>query len=395
MHSFEIETMKEESGDYIFDAAVLPNRNFDYLDYLGVIRDISAVLKLDANIPQSSFEKYRLVYMEFSDIEKILGVSIPEKEVIDILTRLGMKIKKEGESMTVKIPIFRPDVGIKEDVVEEVARIYGYEKIEAKTPEGLLALPERNDNLFYARVARRVLTGLGFDEVYNYSFADKGEFELENPIAKGKEFLRTNLLNGLRENVKNNSRYFEDIKIFEIGKIFSRGGEIISLAGAINKRNFYEIKGVVDAILKSMGISDFYYGELADKVAEIRVGNSSLGVADRDGFELNFEELVKLANESVEYKPISKYPAVARDLALFIPSGVKAAKVTDTIKNAAWKFLADSDLFDIYEKDGRKSLAFHLMFQSYDRTLTDEEVNSVMNKIIKALEENPAWETRK
>ena len=395
MHSFEIETMKEESGDYIFDAAVLPNRNFDYLDYLGVIRDISAVLKLDANIPQSSFEKYRLVYMEFSDIEKILGVSIPEKEVIDILTRLGMKIKKEGESMTVKIPIFRPDVGIKEDVVEEVARIYGYEKIEAKTPEGLLALPERNDNLFYARVARRVLTGLGFDEVYNYSFADKGEFEFENPIAEGKEFLRTNLLNGLRENVKNNSRYFEDIKIFEIGKIFPRGGEIISLAGAINKGKFYEIKGVVDAIFKSMGVSDFYYEELAGKVAEIRAGNFSLGVADHDGFELNFEELVKLANESVEYRPISKYPAIARDLALFVPSGVKAAEVTDTIKNAAGEFLADSDLFDIYEKGGRKSLAFHLMFQSYDRTLTDKEVNSVMNKIIKALEENPAWETRK
>ncbi|MEK7122031.1 MAG: hypothetical protein AAB807_00455, partial [Patescibacteria group bacterium] len=138
MHSFEVEAVKEKKGDYIFDAAVLPNRDFDYIDHLGVIKDISAVLKLDANIPQSSSEKYRLVHMGFSDIEKILGVSIPEKEVIDILTRLGMEIKKEGETMAVKIPIFRPDIEIKEDVVEEVARIYGYEKIEAKTPEGLL-----------------------------------------------------------------------------------------------------------------------------------------------------------------------------------------------------------------------------------------------------------------
>ncbi|MEK9183845.1 MAG: hypothetical protein AAB890_02120, partial [Patescibacteria group bacterium] len=203
------------------------------------------------------------------------------------------------------------------------------------------------------------------------------------------------LLNGLSENVKNNSRYFEDIKIFEIGKIFPRGGEIISLAGVINKGKFYEIKGVVDVILKSIGVSDFYYEESAEKVAEIRIGNSSLGAIDRDGFELNFEELVKLANESAEYKPISKYPAVMRDLALFVLPGVKVMEVTDVIENTAGELLADSDLFDIYENADRKSLAFRLIFQSHDKTLTDEEVNDVMNKIFKALEANLGWEVRK
>ena len=395
MHSLEVESVEKKESDYIFDVAVLPNRAFDYIDHLGVIRDISAILKIEANVPTPSYDRRRTVSFKFSDIEKILGVNIPEKEVIDILTRLDMEIKKEGETMAVKIPDFRPDIELKEDVIEEIAIIYGYEKIEPKTPEGLLISPKKNDNFFYAGIVRRILTGLGFDEVYNYSFAGKGEFELENPIAEGREFLRANLLNGLSENVKNNSRYFEDIKIFEIGKIFPRGGEIISLAGVINKGKFYEIKGVVDVILKSIGVSDFYYEESAEKVAEIRIGNSSLGAIDRDGFELNFEELVKLANESAEYKPISKYPAVMRDLALFVLPGVKVMEVTDVIENTAGELLADSDLFDIYENADRKSLAFRLIFQSHDKTLTDEEVNDVMNKIFKALEANLGWEVRK
>ena len=181
-HSFEVESVKEKDGDYVFDVAVLPNRAYDYVDHLGIIKDISAVLKLDANTPQPSYEKSRVVLFSLSDIEKILGVAVSEDEAVGILIRLDMKIEKENGKLSVKIPEFRPDIELKEDIAEEIARIYGYDKIEPRAPEGTLALSKRNDNFFYAVAVRRILTGLGFDEVYNYSFAKAGEFELENPI---------------------------------------------------------------------------------------------------------------------------------------------------------------------------------------------------------------------
>lgn len=394
MYSLEVETVGQKGGDYIFGIAILPNRIFDYVKHLGVIRDISAVLRLNANTPPFSGE-YRSVYLNFGDIEKILGASVSEERVIDILTRLGMQVVKEGEKMTVEVPTFRPDVETKEDMIEEVARIYGYEKIEAKAPGGLLLSPERNDNFFYASMVRRVLTGFGFDEVYNYSFSNKGEFELENQAMEGRKFLRVNLIDSLNENIKSNERYFKNVKVFEIGKTFPRGGEVISLAGATSQQDFYEIKGITGAILKSLNISDFYYKESAEKVAEIRVGNSSLGVLDHGCFELNFEEFVKLANENVEYRPVSKYPAIMRDLAIFVPLRARVGEVTDIIENAAGELLVDSDLFDIYEKGSRKSLAFHLAFQSQEKTLTDEEINDVVKKVFEALESNPDWEVRK
>lgn len=408
MHSLEIEAVEKKdtrppslrsgvSGreDYVFDLAVLPNRVFDYIDHLGIVRDVSAVLKLDANAPAPSYNKRRAVFLKFGDIKKILGVDVPEIEIIDILTRLGMETDKRGDQMSIKIPDSRPDIELKEDVIEEIARIYGYEKIEGKTPEGILAPPERNDNFFYAAGARRILTGLGFDEVYNYSFANKGKFELENPVVKGREFLRTNLLDGLKSAIKNNEHYFKSIKVFEIGKIFPAEGENISLAAAINEGNFYEIKGVADAALEGLGIANFYYKDSAGGIAEIRTDDFLLGIADHDGFELNFEKLVKLANENAEYAPVSKYPAIMRDIALFVPLKTKVDEVADVIENAAGELLADSDLFDIYENKERKSMAFHLIFQSQEKTLTDEEVNSVMNKIFGALEANPDWEVRK
>lgn len=395
MHSLEVESAEKKDSDYVFDTAVLPNRIFDYIDHLGIVKDISAVLKLDATAPALSYDKRRAVSFRFGDIEKILGASIPEKEVIDILTRLGMEVNKKDDQVSIKIPDSRPDIELKEDVIEEIARIYGYEKIEAKAPEGILAPPERNDNFFYTAAARRILTGLGFDEVYNYSFAKKGDWELENPPSKDKGFLRTNLAQGLEENYKNNSKYFKNIKIFELGKIFPVHGERLSLGAISNKADFYEMKGVVDTLLSGLGIDDFFYKDRDNRVAEVRVDGKAIGHIDTNSFELDFDELARLADENVEYKPISKYPSIVRDVAVFVPLNEKVENVLDVIENTAGELLTDSDLFDIYENDERKSMAFHLIFQSQEKTLTDEEVNSVMNKIFGALEANSDWEVRR
>lgn len=397
MHSQEVEGVEEKDGDWVFEVKVLPNRNYDFIDYQGAIRDISAILKIDPK--KGSLKKsdntIGEIPIKFGDIEKILGFKIAQSEIDEILTKLGFIIKKSDNAMFIFIPDFRPDVSNKESVAGEIGRIYGYDKIEPVVPDGSLVPPKRNNILFFANVARKILTGAGFFEVYNYSFAKKGDWELQNPPAKDKSFLRTSLAGGLENNVKENSKHFKDIKVFEIGKIFPKSGEVISLGARNNRADFYETKGLVDAVLEGLGIADFYYQESVENVADIRIGNADVGVVDHNHFELNFEELARLANETTEYDPISKFPAIVRDVAVFVPLDEKVDNVLNIIENTAGKLLVNADLFDIYENDERKSLAFHLVFQSSEKTLTDEEINSIMRKVFEAVEFNSDWEVRK
>ena len=199
----------------------------------------------------------------------------------------------------------------------------------------------------------------------------------------------------LDANVKENSKYFKNIKIFELGKIFPENGERMALGAVSNKADFYEMKGVTDELLNGLGIDEFFYKDHDNKVAEVQADGKVIGHIDTNSFEFDFDELVKLADESVEYEPVSKYPAIVRDIAVFVPLNKKVENVLDVIENTAGKLLIDTDLFDIYENEERKSLAFHLIFQSPEKTLTDGEVNGIMEKIFAAVEANPDWEVRK
>ena len=221
MHSQEVESAGPKNGDFEFEVKILPNRAYDYINYFGVIRDIAAILKLDAKISLTEPKEREIIFVKESDFEKILGVKISHEEILDILKRLGMDVAVKGEIFSVGAPSERPDLKIKEDIVEEVARIYGYDKIKEKVPEGLLIPPKRNDDLFFASIARKIIVGLGFSEVYNYSFVKNGDWELQNPPSQDKKFLRTNLADGLSANVKENSKYFKDIKFLNWEK-FSR-----------------------------------------------------------------------------------------------------------------------------------------------------------------------------
>ena len=248
------------------------------------------------------------------------------------------------------------------------------------------------------------MASAGFSEVYNYSFGKKGYIELANPIAKDKKFLRDNLLDGLKKNIEDNLRYFKQARVFEIGKVFPAAGEAISFAGMVSaggKDDFYEVKGAVDAALDKLGITDAWYGDSEKGAAEVMVGNTSIGHIEKRGafigWELNFEMIVRMATEEVEYRPISKYPAAQRDLSIFVPLRTNVVEVMNIIENTAGMLLVDTDLFDIYEilEENRKSFAFHLIFQSQEKTLSEEEINGLMNKIMDALDANPLWEVRR
>jgi len=331
------------------------------------------------------------IKLDNDQVRKLLGVKISDKEISDILKRLGLD--KE-------IPTRRPDISIPEDLIEEVGRIYGFEKIPSQLPEAVLIPAQRSEDLIYQNKVKDILTNLGFTEVYNYSLLDKkesGSVELANPTSEDLKYLRTSLIPVLEKNVRENRKYFENVRLFEIGKVFCLDKKEVKeqkkLAGVLYPGDFYRLKGLVETLLNRVGISDVWYGELEKGRAEVKTGNDLLGWLDSDTFEIDFAKLVELATEERVYAPPSKYPAMIRDIALLVDQGTKVVEVLNVINQAGGPLVRDVDLFDIYQKEGRKSLAFHIVFQSNEKTLTDSEVNGLQDKIIKALEEN--WEVRK
>lgn len=355
------------------------------------------------------------------------------------------------EAFVITIPTYRRDIRMKADIIEEVSRIYGYQNIKSKLPEGILMLPKRNDEIFWENLSKNALVSAGFTEVYNYSFIggkdlrvdfiiSENILELQNYTSDDKRYLRPNLIFGFLRNIEENFKYFDEARIFEVGKIFALNakgkiserkfiGGAISLGGKKNSakaEEFYELKGAIDLLMQKLGVPEFWYDDyqatpetIEEKIwhrlrlAEIKVGDervgfigeinpSIIGNYDIDGraaiFEIDFEKLARLANEDFIYSPISKFPAIERDLAILTPINVKVDEVLNILENIGGQLLINTDLFDIYEGDnireGKKSLAFHLIFQSRERTLSDREVDEILAEVIVALSEE-GWEIRR
>lgn len=402
-----------------------------------------------------------IVTVKHGYIESLLGIKIKSPEVLKVFSRLSLSVKqiKKGKEIfyQVKIPTRRADLISQEDLIEEIGRLLGYENIISKMPSGVLIPSVKEEVLIYADKIRDILTGVGYSEVYNYSFiseADKQNFnlqnlaELNNPLSHEQKYLRPNLAIGLINNLKDNLKYFlpgsgftpkdKALRLFEIGHVFSEVGhdfgEEKRISGLIYLKNekkkdaaFYEIKGAVETLCHKLGLSDEWSDSHIQeglpanwksifyqlKTAQIKSGEKILGWIGEinpkiasdlgiDGkasiFEIDFSILVKLVNEEKEYKPPSKFPAITRDLAILVSATTKTEEILNIIENNGGDLLVDVDLFDIYEgKDltaKNKSLAFHLIFQSDEKNLSDNEINRLMEKIIKSIE-NKGWKIRK
>lgn len=383
-----------------------------------------------------------------AQVERLLGIKVSDKEIKDILVRLDFGVKSMASKFQVTVPTRRLDVTMPEDLIEEIGRVYGFEKVPSQMPRASLIPAQRNEDLVYQNKVRDILANLGFSETYNYSLIGDKEagiyrekpdlVELLNPISQEQKYLRLCLMPNLIKNVRENKKYFEKVRIFEIGQAFEKGSgknkvkEQKRLAGVLSlkennqPREFYRLKGVVDALLNRLRITNQWYDdELTENTlvpdychqsrrAEIKVDNQVLGwigqISDSAlkklevkssvaGFELDFGKLVELATEERIYLLPSKYPAVVRDIALLVEPGTKVVEVLNLINSAGGRLVRDVDLFDIYEganiPESKKNFAFHIIFQSNDHTLTDAEVNKLQEKIIKALEEEGGWEVRK
>lgn len=384
----------------------------------------------------------KLVKLEIAKIESVLGAKIPLKNILAVLKSLGFMIAKSNkDSLFVKIPTYRLDICFQEDLIEEIGRIYGYEKISVQTPISAIATPSIDNDILWANRARIALSSIGFFEAQNYSFVsqknkddlgllDSDLIEILNPLSSEQQYLRPNLLINLLKNVKNNLAYYSDIKLFEIGNIFNKDEykdkiyDVINLrlSGVIahktDKDMFYEAKGVVDYLLSSMGIADYFYKDIDLKsniwkrnaMAKIELNGIDIGyvgvpqkmILDKMGincqdvaiFDFDFAKLSDLATQEYEYQEIPKYPAIIRDISILVPFNAKIDDVLQRIDDVKSDLIEDVDLFDIFEKDGNKSLAFHIIFQAKDRTLTGQEIDPIMQKIIEILSKNKDWKPR-
>jgi phenylalanyl-tRNA synthetase beta chain len=360
-------------------------------------------------------QKETVIAVELSYIQTLLGVQISNEECEDIFRRLKFTFKKEGDVFHITIPPYRLDLTIKQDIVEEVGRIYGYDKIPAAELPATSFKPGIQKEYYYANKVRDFLVERGFSEVYTYSLVAKVEnekgVELINPLASDKNFLRDSLELGILKSLEINLRRSDllglnEIKIFEIGTVFEKDEEYTQLALAFHKvkktkgeNNF--LAEIVQGLLEFIGF----------KTSANIETYSSLVVSRPDRVLINLSEVIKQLSQPTIYEPspikplnkpfqaISLYPFIARDIAVFTPQGTSQNDVETLIKKNAGTLLVRLGLFDVFEKpfqDGtvKTSYAFRLVFQSRERTLTDEEANAIMRTITDEMNSKAGWEVR-
>jgi len=395
----------------------------------------------------------RRIKLDLDYVEKLLGVKISPKEITKILNSLGFKIIKNAskinKSLLVEVPTRRLDISIPEDLIEEIGRIYGYQNIPPAMPILPISIPAKNEELLWEKKVKELIKEFGFTETYLYSFLSEKDAELfmltptrfisnlieiKNPVSSNTKYLRPSLLPNLLKMVEANQKREKEIRVFELGKIYyledkNKLTEKKMIAGIISGSNkFLELKGVLESLFESLGIVDVFFDNFEDTPeetprlfwqrgtsAEIKIGDLELGFLGEIrreildfykiekpvfAFEIEFEKLLKVAEEEHEYEVPSSYPEIIRDIALLVPtqtlSGEVMQKIHELDKN---NLIRDIDIFDIFEGEplpkDKKNLAFHIIFQSKNRPLSSKEVDKVMEKIIKGLEKNKNWEVRK
>ncbi|MES9831055.1 MAG: phenylalanine--tRNA ligase subunit beta [Candidatus Thiodiazotropha sp. DIVDIV] len=369
-------------------------------------------------------------------VNQILGIDIDRNEIGDILNRLGMASSETEEGWRVKAPSSRFDISIEEDLIEEVGRIFGYANIPTNRGKSSMVMADRPEAEFSLPKAKHLLVGRDYQEVITYSFISpeieakvdpeaKG-IRLANPISADMSVMRTSLWPGLiLTAVYNQSRQQQRVRIFESGLCF-RGGEEIEqkakLAGLISgdrlaeqwgvscsRADFYDIKADVEAVLSltghHQGISFTAANHSAlhpGQSAEIRLHDEIIGMLGMlhpeleqqmglNGstfvFELSLEKLDEGALPAFE--ALSKFPSIRRDIAIVVEESVDFETIRNLIRDESGKIITDILLFDVYTGEnvdsGRKSLALGLILQEKSHTLTDKEVDEVVEAVLQRL----------
>ncbi|HSP78131.1 MAG TPA: phenylalanine--tRNA ligase subunit beta, partial [Myxococcaceae bacterium] len=386
----------------------------------------------------------RRVTLRYGRVEKVLGVALSEAECRRILGTLGFQAVEEGSGQTTfEVPRARVDVEREEDLMEELARVHGYDNIPARLPRGIAELGPEPVAAEAERRARQALSGAGLSEVVNYSFVSPRSLEvlggteapvvLLNPLSVEQSVMRTSLLPGLLENLSRSVRHqVESVALYALGRAYFRepeGGqgqrpaarEVSRLAGLVwglrggrtwtqkdARLDFYDAKGALEALLHALHVEGVRFVaaeapayhpracarvELADGTVLGYLGELHPRVSkglelprDVFVFELDTTPLYAAARLVPEYQGLPRYPAVLRDLAVVVPLELQNEEVRRVILEVGAPLVEDALIFDVYTgkpiPEGRKNLAYAIRYRSADRTLTDAEVNTAHQRII-------------
>ena len=384
-----------------------------------------------------------------AQINNRLGTDISGDKMVEILDSLGFRCEEDGKGgYHVAVPSWRNDVTFMEDLSEEVARIYGFDNIHASTPRGTMVQGVQSPLQNFIDRIKVTLTHIGMNEELSFSFTNPDIFDkmmlpadsplrqaipIMNPLTDEAPLVRTSLLASVLENaIRNLSRKNEDIRLYDVAPVFypkalpltELPDEVVKVAGFMcGRRNpmswntsndmidFYDAKGIVEELLARLNITRYQVvageytamhpgktalfkkgkeivaavGELHPQVAE------NLGISKKAYiFEMDVPTLMKYSSDKFSFDVLPKYPAIVRDLAMLVDEGVNASDIEKTITKNGGKFFKNVTLFDVYTGKqiaaGKKSMAFTMLFQSNDKTLTDEEVDESFNNIIAAVE---------
>ncbi|HBG9411844.1 phenylalanine--tRNA ligase subunit beta [Staphylococcus aureus] len=378
-------------------------------------------------------------------INRTIGFDLSQNDIVTIFNQLGFDTEINDDVITVQVPSRRKDITIKEDLIEEVARIYGYDDIPSTLPVfEKVTSGQLTDRQYKTRMVKEVLEGAGLDQAITYSLVSKEDatafsmqqrqtIDLLMPMSEAHASLRQSLLPHLIEAASYNvARKNKDVKLFEIGNVFFANGEgelpdqveylsgiftgdyvVNQWQGKKETVDFYLAKGVVDRVSEKLNLEFSYRRADIDglhpgRTAEILLENKVVGfigelhptlAADNDlkrtyVFELNFDALMSVSVGYINYQPIPRFPGMSRDIALEVDQNIPAADLLSTIHAHGGNILKDTLVFDVYQGEhlekGKKSIAIRLNYLDTEETLTDERVSKVQAEIEAALIEQGA-----
>ena len=426
-----------------FEKGLDPNRTYMAMERAVKLLEeyADATIQTGKVVYDNSNKEEKKVDIKVKDINDLLGTNISLEETLDVFRKLAFKTEVNGDIITVIVPTRRIDISIKEDLIEEVGRIYGVNNIQGKLPVVPMKLGhvDKTD-----REIRNKMISLGLNETLSYilindkdvhKYTNDGfeELKLLDPMTEERNTLRYSLIPSLYKIYEyNKAHYTKDVCIYEIGKGFWKREEAYGedkklcalmtgeyYLGLDSKKqvDFYIIKGVAEEVLDYLGYGNRYSFVLPKQtlvefhpgqVAEINVNGEVVGVIGRIHpeiskepvyvLEINLDKLLAKKVGKMKFKEISIYPTVNKDIAVILDKDITSDEVSKVIKKAGGNLLVSSKLFDVYTNPilgDKKSMAYSLTFGSNTKTLTDDEINPIMEKIIEALEKNLKAELRK
>ena len=373
------------------------------------------------------------IEVSLEKIRSVLGMPLTISDVSEILPRLGFSYTLKGEVFKVAVPTRRLDVNIKEDVIAEIGKIYGYNKVVGTLPLDRIKKGTYSKKEKLEKEVRRRLCALGLQQVITYSLVAKSElsmFHLEerepvvvaDPMSEDRIAMRQSLIPSLlRVYEYNCARNRQDISIFETGSIYYKTEDgyqedmILSglMSGSYQENtwqskglavDFYLAKGMIENLLTYLGFSNRYHFDTNELVKELHPGRSARILLDREPvgfigrvhpsickkevyvFELNLKKILEFKVRPIKFKEIPKFPSVKKDVAFIVNKKVSSKEIEDIIKKAGGRLLTGVDVFDVYVGENvgenEKSIAYALTFSDPNKTLNDEEVTVIFNKII-------------